>query len=67
MAFIFKQVEKQSADPLPSAVSISAIESVTGVTFPVPPNVDKSFVAKALWPVDVGGYTKAKKETCKSK
>ena len=67
MAFIFRQVEKQPSDPLPSAVSISAVEAATGVNFPVPPGVDKGSVTKALWPVDVGGHSKAKKETCKVK
>jgi len=67
MAFIFRQVEKQPTDPLPNAVSIAAVESVTGVNFPVPTGLDKSAVVKSLWPVDFGAQASAKKETCRLK
>jgi endonuclease G len=67
MAFIFRQVEKQPTDPLPSAVSIAAVETITGVTFPVPSDLDKSAVVKSLWPVDFGAQASAKKETCRVK
>jgi len=67
LAFVFRQIEKQPSDPLPSAVSISAIEGVTGITFPVPAGLDKSATAKALWPVDLGDQASAKKVTCKIK
>lgn len=67
MAFVFKQVEKQPSDPLPSAVAISAIEAATGITFALPAGVDKGAVAKALWPAEVGAQATAKKETCRIK
>lgn len=66
LAFVFPQVEKQEIDLPKHLVPINYIESVTGISFPVPPGTDKTKAATAVWPVDLKKTADAKKATCKS-
>ena len=67
MAFTFPQVEKQEIDLKARLTTVAAIESLTGVTFPLPPGANKSVTATEVWPVDQGATTAAKKTTCSVK
>lgn len=67
LAFTFQQVEKQEIDLKKRLTSIAAVESASGVTFPVPEGVDKAAVAKDVWPADLGATAAAKKSSCKLK
>ena len=64
MAFTFPQVEKQEIDLKARLTSVASIESLTGVTFPLPPGSNKEAIASDVWPVDQGATTAAKKSTC---
>lgn len=67
LAFSFPQVERQEINLKARLTSIVAIEKATGITFPVPANVDKNAVAKDVWPADIGDVMAAKKTSCKVK
>ena len=65
LAFTFPQVDKQEINLPAHLVSIASIEAAVGVTFPVPPGVDKTKPATAVWPVDLKKTADAKKAQCK--
>ena len=64
MAFTFPQVEKQEIDLKARLTSVAAIETLTGVTFPLPPGANKDTIPTGVWTVDQGATTAAKKSTC---
>ncbi len=67
IAFVFPQADSKVIDLKAQLTSISAIEGLTGVTFPVPPGTNKSAVAASVWPADQGDSAAAKKTACKVK
>ncbi len=65
-AFIFPNAGKLENKNLSKyLVSPAEIELQTGVSFPLPPNTNKSLVNPALPPPNMGGLTSAKREACR--
>lgn len=64
LAFLFPHKEGQGTDLAMVLTSISAIEQLSGITFPVPSNIDKTTKPLKTWPADFKVLTAAKKSQC---
>jgi len=67
LAFHFPNVDKQPTDLKPRLTSVSGLEKLTGLVFPVPTGHDKTIVAADVWPGGQGEVMEAKKAACKTK
>jgi endonuclease G len=65
-AFVMNNEPTPKQDLAPFMVTVAEIENATGITLPLPAGIDKSKSA-ALWPIDMAGFVKAKKEKCQAR
>jgi endonuclease G len=63
LAFIYEHKESQPTDISLGQVSVAEVEKRTGITFHLPPGVDKNAKPK-IWTADLGALGKSKKAKC---
>ena len=64
-AFLFPHTEGQGTDLSVVSTSVTHIEQLSGVSFPLPAGVDKTAKATRVWPADFKVLATAKKSQCK--